>query len=94
MSAHVRLAELTELSLTRALTPGETDELFRAHSIEDLRQRRLPARIMKLREELHALEADLWPCYLDRLKLLQAQADAARIARLESELGLAQAVAA
>lgn len=90
MSAYHRLAELTELSSIRALSPAESAELFRVHVAEDLRQSRLPARIMRLRAKLHAAEAALWPRYLPRLKDLEVAAEAARIAALERELGHAQ----
>jgi len=87
MSVHARLSELDTLSSARVLTDAESEELYRCHVREDLRQRRLPARIMRLRAELKAAEAALWRCYLPELERLERRDAAETLARIEAELG-------
>jgi hypothetical protein len=78
--------ELSAIATLRAIPAADSDAVFREYLLDAQRQRRLPARIIKLRAELRKAEADLWPCYLPKLHALEAQEEAERIARLEAEI--------
>jgi regulator of protease activity HflC (stomatin/prohibitin superfamily) len=79
------ITALTAISRTRALTESESASLAHAHDCEAQRQRRLPARIVRLRAQLHELESELWPEAAMELTRLQAEADTARAEILEAE---------
>ena len=76
---------LTAVGRDRALEPAETDRLAFAHYQETKRQKNLPARIVKLRATVRALESELWPEYVEELVRLQNEEDQARRAAIERE---------
>jgi len=80
------LAEFTALARERALTDDETSVLDRLLRNERDRQRNLPLRILKLRANLRALEAQLSPNQARWLGSMQESADARRAANIEREM--------
>jgi hypothetical protein len=83
MTAPIRLGDHRADIFAVALTGAPS-----ADALEELHQACLPARIVRMRAELRALEAELWPCHLPELLRLEEQAEQLRTAQLERELGI------